>query len=66
MSLASATQTYESKAKAEAGSNRLQPVLKPLAPQTRELRRASKFVTKDNPQVKATGWEYFLNPLEYE
>lgn len=66
MSLATVTQTYESKAKSKAVSSHLQPVLKTVASQTRENRRTAKDVRKDSAMTIPMGWEYFLNPLEFE
>ncbi len=66
MSLATATQTYESKAKVKAGSIQMQPVLKTLASPSRENRREAETINKATAEAVVTGWEYFLNPLEYE
>lgn len=67
MSLATITHAYDRKARSKDTGAKLQPVLKELESHSKQSLRGTKDSKKDPVTTAApTGWEFFLNPLEYE
>ena len=66
MSLATITHAYDRKAKSKDGGAKEQPVLKTAPTRSRDLDRKVRSSKNVAIQNLPAGWEYFLNPLEYE
>lgn len=67
MSLSTITNVYDRKARSKGTGGKMQPVLKTFDPPSKEPLRGTKDSKKDPVTAAApSGWEFFLNPLEYE
>jgi hypothetical protein len=67
MSLATITNAYDRKTRSKDTGGKMQPVLKTMVSPSKESLRGTKDLKKDPVTAAApSGWEFFLNPLEYE
>jgi hypothetical protein len=66
MSFATLSQAYDRKAKSKVVINKMKTTLKNEATHTKEPVRPKKTLKNASGLIVDGGWEYFLNPLEYE